>query len=111
MAWGGGAAASRHGRWGEGKGWGRSEALGRVQCEKQYQQFIVTDVPMDLKCLPTMHLSPPAPMPKGAYDMVTQLCFRSCEEFSQGTTRISKSQRSFCKESRERRRGESGSQA
>lgn len=40
--------------------------------------------------------------------MVTQLCFRSWEEFCQGTTRISKSQRSFC---RERRRGESGSQA
>lgn len=37
--------------------------------------------------------------------MVTQLCFRSREVFSQGITRISKSQRSFC---RERRRGEYG---
>lgn len=96
---------------GGGSGGRRRRALGRVQCEKQCQQFIVTDTPMDLKCLPTKRLLPPAPMPKGVYGMVTQLCFRSWEECSQGTTRISKSQRSFCRESRERRRGEAGSQA
>lgn len=68
----------------------------------------MTGTSLDLKCLPARAPPPPAPMPRGVYDMVTQLCFRSWEEFCQGTTRISKSQRSFC---RERRRGESGSQA
>ena len=54
--------------------------------------------------------APVFPKSKGVYYMVTQLCFRSREEFSQGITRISKSQRSFCRESKERM-GKSGPKA
>lgn len=46
----------------------------------------------------------PLPWPRGPYTG-TQWCLRRLEEFSQGTTRISKSQRSFC---RQRGGGEGG---
>lgn len=51
--------------------------------------------PMDLKCPPPMDPL----MATGASYTGTQWCLRRLEEFSQGTTRISKSQRSFCRQS------------
>lgn len=65
--------------------------------------------PTDRKCPPPMVLLPPTPMAAGVDCRVdytgTQWCFRSLEVCSQGTTRISKSQRSFCRQSTGREGG------
>lgn len=82
----------------------KSEALRRDQCKKQCSQFIAThmvqepDMPSTDALTPAQtRLLPPSPKPTGVYYRVTQSCFRSWKEFCQGTIRISKSQRSFCK--------------